>query len=172
MWSFRLAIFLSLSSAVLADTPSPERGYEILRQRCFLPPDFDEAVFADLWTVWPEPERSQAEGASPDERRRLTFSYYGLIRDPDDTTNSRPALGYVSRNDGQWVMTCRACHTGKVAGHVIPGVPNSHIALQTLTEDVRLIKLQQKKPLAHLDLASLSLPLNQTNGTTNRKSHS
>jgi mono/diheme cytochrome c family protein len=166
-WICSLVVGLTASMATAGETASPERGYEVLRQRCFLPPDFDDAVFAELWTVWPEPERSQAETASPADRRRLTFSYYGLMPDPADSTETKPALGYVARNDGQWVMTCLACHAGKVAGRVIPGLSNSHLALQTLTEDVRSIKLKQKKPLAHLDLASISLPLSQTNGTTN-----
>ncbi|MDZ4687182.1 MAG: cytochrome c [Planctomycetaceae bacterium] len=162
-----LVMLLVASSHAVAESPTPELGYHVLRNRCFLPPDFDDAVFADLWTVWPEPERSQAEAASKSERRRLMFSYYGLMPDPDDQTGTKPALGYVSRDDGQWVMSCLTCHAGKVAGRVIPGLPNSHLALQTLTEDVRLIKLKQKKPLGHLDLATVGLPLSQTNGTTN-----
>ena len=39
--------------------------------------------------------------------------------------------------------------------------------MQTLTEDVRLVKLSQGKKLGHLDLATLQLPLSTTNGTTN-----
>jgi mono/diheme cytochrome c family protein len=64
-------------------------------------------------------------------------------------------------------MNCLACHTGKVAGRVILGLPNSHFALETLTEEVRLIKLQLAKPLTHLDKGSLTMPLGTTRGTTN-----
>lgn len=143
------------------------RGYEALRTREFLPPDFDEEVFAALWTVWPEPERSAAEKADHATRRRLTFSYYGLTPAPEDHDGTKPALGYVAGENGNWVMNCLACHGGKVAGRIIPGLPNSHTALQTLTEDVRLVKLARQKKLGHLDLATLQLPLSTTNGSTN-----
>ena len=162
--------WFTLGAAVLLAgdrPPSAARGYEVLRTHQFLPPDLDEAVFASLWTVWPEPERSAAEKADAATRRKLTFSYYGLVAAPEDTEGTKPALGYVDDGRGNWVMNCLACHGGKVAGQVIPGLPNSHFALQTLTEDVRLVKLTQGKKLSHLDLATLQLPLSTTNGTTN-----
>ena len=156
---------------------SAARGYSMLRTHPYLPPDFDEAVLAALWTVWPQPERAEAERSDAVTRRRLIFSYYGIIpeslsAEPDlrdvgqQTVPMRP-LGYVVDVNGTWTMNCLACHGGKVAGRVIPGLPNSHTALQTLTEDVRLVKLQQGKKLTHLDLATLQLPLSTTNGTTN-----
>ena len=57
--------------------------------------------------------------------------------------------------------------TAKVAGRVIPGLPNSHYALQTLVEDVRMTKLFSGKKFAHLDQASLTMPLGGNVGTTN-----
>lgn len=166
-----LVVFGVLISAsfCLAGDPSQQamRGYERLRNHAYLPPDLDEEVFADLWTLWPEPDRSEAEKADRATRRKRMFSYYGLIQSPEDTDGTRPALGYVADAQGNWTMNCLACHGGKVAGQIIPGLPNSHTALQTLTEDVRLIKLKQGKKLAHMDLATLKLPLNTTNGTTN-----
>ncbi|HET6422700.1 MAG TPA: cytochrome c [Planctomycetaceae bacterium] len=161
-----LLLVLFANPGVL-QSASGDDGYQILRTHAYLPPDFDDETFAALWTVWPEPDRSEAEAASPTERRRLMFSYYGLMRDPEDVDDNRPALGYVSSGKGDWVMSCLACHGGKVAGRVIPGLPNSHYALQTLTEDVRLVKLQQRKKLTHMDLAISNVPLNVTNGTTN-----
>ncbi|MCB9874688.1 MAG: cytochrome c [Planctomycetaceae bacterium] len=159
------------------DQTASAGGYEALRTHPFLPPDFDEEVFASLWTVWPEPERSAAEKADNATRRQLTFSYYGLIPDTAAVGSNtlglnaealKPSpLGYVVDARGQWTMNCLACHGGKVAGQVIPGLPNSHIALQTLTEDVRTVKLQQGKMLSHLDLGSLKVPLGSSNGTTN-----
>lgn len=143
------------------------RGYENLRTHAYLPPDFDEEVFSRLWTVWPEPERSEAKSADPSARRRMTFSYYGLTPDVDDPDGTRPALGYIRDDKGNWTMNCLACHGGKVMGKSIPGLPNSHTALQTLAEDVRAVKLSQGKALSHLDLGSLQMPLNVTNGTTN-----
>jgi mono/diheme cytochrome c family protein len=78
-----------------------------------------------------------------------------------------PALGYLDDGRGGWVMNCLACHAGKVAGQVVPGLPNSHYGLQTLTEEVRLVKLDLRKKLTHMDLGSLRIPLGATHGTTN-----
>jgi mono/diheme cytochrome c family protein len=156
-----------------------ERGYWLLRNKAYLPADFDQTTFELLWGRWPEPVRSEAAAATRAERRRMTFSRYGLM-DPTDVDDplresGRPraeqlddigALGYVTTADG-WVMNCLACHAGKVAGKVIPGLPNSHLALQTLTEDVRATKLLRWKTPGHLDKAALTLPLNTTDGTTN-----
>lgn len=172
-----LAVMTIGAYAPAEDQTASARGYEALRTHPFLPPDFDEEVFASLWTVWPEPERSAAEKADVATRRQLTFSYYGLIPDTAaigpstlglnaEALNPRP-LGYVVDERGRWTMNCLACHGGKVAGQVIPGLPNSHIALQTLTEDVRSVKLRQGKMLSHLDLGSLKIPLGSSNGTTN-----
>ena len=159
------------ASALPAEESSPAiRGYAALRTHPYLPPDFDEETFGMLWTAWPEPERSAAEKADAATRRRLTFSYYGLMADPasDNAGSSKPLpLGYIVNAEGSWTMNCLACHGGKVAGKVIPGLPNSHIALQTLTDDVRQVKLRTKKKLGHLDLGSLTIPLGASNGTTN-----
>ncbi len=155
-----------------SETPksAAERGYAWLRTKPYLPADFDQEVFDELWKVWPEPERTCAEQATPTERRRMAFSRYGLMEDPDRPQKNQktgPALGYVDDGQGGWVMNCLNCHAGKVAGKVIPGLPNTHLALQTLTADVRLTKLRLRKKLTHLDLGTLNFPLGTTNGTTN-----
>jgi len=148
--------------------PSAQRGLEVLRTHSFLPADLDQEILDDLWTVWPEPEHSEAAAITDlESRRQKILSYYGLMPTPPGLPGSTPVLGYTANDQGHWVMNCLTCHGGKVAGQVIPGLPNSHLALQTLTEDVRLIKLQQKKPFSHLDLATLTMPLSMTNGTTN-----
>jgi len=160
-------LLLGTDSAISADgETAAERGWRHLRETPYLPPDFDQQVFENLWRRWPEPLRSEARAANSQERRRLTFSYYGLMEAPDPSASTAP-LGYVDTGDGNRVMNCLACHAGKVAGRVIPGLPNSHFALQSLTEDVRLTKLTMFKKLGHLDLASLKLPLGTTHGTTN-----
>ncbi len=159
------ALVIGFCASTFAGDVHP--GYDILRSHQFLPPDFDDEIFADLWTVWPEPERTQAEQANEQERRRLTFSYYGLLVLPDDADFAAPALGYVNDGRGGWVMNCLACHGGKVAGRVLLGLPNSHFALQTLVEDVSRIKTQQGKPPGHLELGATQIPLSMTNGTTN-----
>ena len=165
-----LVALLTVTAAcrLTAGEPSPaERGYKVLRTKQFLPPDFDQSTFDALWKVWPEPLRSQAKNATPAQRRKLTFAHYGLMEPPGDQAGSGPAIGYVSDGNTGWVMSCLACHAGKVAGKMVPGLGNSHYALQTLTEDVRFTKLTQFKKPSHLDLATLKLPLSTTNGTTN-----
>lgn len=176
----RLAVFLL--AAVMAGTswagetvpakfavPLPpagsaeERGYRFVTEKAYLPPDFDQALFDELWKRWPEPLKSLAEKASPDERRRMAFERYGLSARPGD--EAKP-LQYVV-NDGRWVMNCFACHGGNVLGQTVPGAPNSHFALETLTEDVRATKLALERPLARMDVGSLFMPLGGNNGTTN-----
>ena len=125
-------------SLVQAEELTPaKRGYENLRTHAYLPPDLDDDVFNALWTVWSEPERGTAEAADPAERRNLTFSYYGLMSVPGEGGQPTTPLGYIVDPQGNWSMNCLACHGGKVAGKVIPGLPNSHTALQTLSEDIR-----------------------------------
>jgi len=135
-----------------------------LLSRRYLPPDFDQQVFDELWTTWEEPARTLAERAPPAERRRMAMQRYGLTPRPDDPSRS---MQYVVAADGTWTMNCLACHQGQVDGRVIPGLPNSNYALETLTEEVRAVKLRQRKPFGHMDLGSLLIPLGTTNGTTN-----
>jgi len=170
---FAIGLVLLLATPIPATAVPPEpletaasRGYRLLREKPYLPADFDQDVFDNLWKVWPEPLRSQAREAAPEKRRSMAFSRYGLIEDPSGTADGR-ALGYTSDGNSGWVMNCLACHSGKVAGKVVPGLPNSHYALETLTEDVRLTKLQMAKPLTHMDLGSLKMPLGPSRGTTN-----
>ena len=161
---------LSLSS------PLPTHGLQLVNWAVSTEPStldplytyngYDQEIFDNLWKTWPAELRNKAESATPAERRRMTFARYGLMERPgSDGTGT--ALGYLPDGNGGWVMNCLACHTGKVAGRVIPGLPNSHFALETLTEEVRLLKLQMGKPLTHLDLGSLKMPLGQSRGTTN-----
>jgi mono/diheme cytochrome c family protein len=155
-------------AACLAGGPAPAadaaRGREHLLDRAYLPPDFDQEVFDELWTTWEEPLRSRAEAAGVAGRRRMAMERYGLTPHPDDPSRS---LQYVVGADGSWTMSCLACHQGQVGGRAIPGLPNSDYALETLTEEVRQVKVRQRKAFGHMDLGSLFLPLGTTNGTTN-----
>ena len=165
-----VAVILLPSAAAGAAEPTPaEHGYRLLVDKPYLPPDFDQQVFDEVWKQWPEPLRSEAEKASPDERRNMAFARYGLTPRPDDPT--RP-LQYVVDEQGQWTMNCFACHGGTVpdgkgGSRVWPGAPNSRFALQTLTEETRLVKAELQKPLTRMDLGSVFVPLGATNGTTN-----
>lgn len=160
-----LAIVAAQPSAASEVESAAERGYRLLTTKAYLAPDFDQEVFDQLWMTWEEPLRSLAESAGLEERRRLAYARYGLTEAP-----GRPgpvALQYVDDGRGGWVISCLACHAGKVAGHIIPGLPNSLFALETLTEEVRETKLRLDKPLVRMDLASLGMPLGGSNGTTN-----
>ena len=141
-----------------------EPGLRELLTRAYLPADFDQEVFDELWTTWEEPARSRAERAPLAERRRLTMDRYGLLPLPDDPSRS---YQYVVDAAGGWTMSCLACHQGQVGGRVIPGLPNSTYALETLTDEVRQVKIRQAKPLGHMDLGGLLMPLGTTVGTTN-----
>ncbi len=141
------------------------RGYELLSTKPYLPPDFDQETFDNLWKTWEEPLRSQAAKASLEERRAMAFSRYGLTSAPGDTSG-KPQQ-YIVDAQGNWTMNCLACHQGKVAGRVIAGVPNSLFALQTLSDEMRATKLMMGKPLTRMDLGSTLIPLGTTNGTTN-----
>jgi mono/diheme cytochrome c family protein len=149
-----------------------QRGYRFLTTKSYLPADFDQQTFDELWQTWEEPARSQARDASPEERRRLTFSRYGLTEKPGDPHGV--ALQYVAMPDKRgdsaklgWAMNCLACHGGKVAGRAIDGLPNSLYGLQSLTEDVTKTKVRLGKELGHMDRGSILLPLGGTFGTTN-----
>jgi mono/diheme cytochrome c family protein len=152
-----------LSEPVFA-TPA-ERGYWLLLNKAYLPPDFDQDTFDHLWECWEEPLRSQAQSATLAERRKIAFARYGLIRRDSDPLN-RP-LQYVVSESGNWSMNCLACHQGQVAEKVIPGVANAQFNMQTLYEDVRATKLKLGKKLTHMDLGSAFLPLSSSRGTTN-----
>ena len=148
---------------------SAERGYRFLVDKPYLPPDFDQEVFDAVWKQWPDSLRSQAEHATPDERRKMAFARYGLTLRPDDP--SKP-LQYVVDATGNWTMNCFTCHGGTIpdgtgGSRVWPGAPNSRLALQTLTEETRLSKPELQKPLSRMDLGSVFVPLGSTNGTTN-----
>jgi mono/diheme cytochrome c family protein len=147
------------------DAGAARRGYDLLLNKPFLPPDFDQQTFDELWKMWEEPLRSQAAQSTVEERRRLAFARYGLIERPGDPAG-RP-LQYVVDERGNWSMNCLACHQGKVAGEVVPGVPNSLYAMQTLYDEVRATKVRLGKKLSHMDLGGLFMPLGGSVGTTN-----
>ncbi len=145
------------------ETPE-ERGYRLLLNKAYLPSDFDQEVFDNLWRTWEEPARSEAAKAGVERRREMAFSRYGLTPRPG-SKDGKP-LQYVVDAEGRWSINCFACHGGKVAGRMIPGLPNSHFAMQTLSNEVRAIKLTQGK-LSLRDVAGGVFPLGETNGTTN-----
>ena len=152
-------------SAMAGEPGNAARGYELLINKAYLPPDFDQETFDNVWRAWPQPLRSRAEAASTEQRRQMAFDRYGLdVRSNDP---ARRPLQYVVDSDGNWSMNCLACHGGSLDGRVYPGLPNARYGLQTLTEDMRTVKIQLKKPLTNIDLGSLVMPLGTSVGTTN-----
>jgi hypothetical protein len=120
--------------AEAADETPAERGYRWLTTKAYFQSDMTPQTFDSLWEVWEEPARGQAAKADPAARRKLAFERYGLQPSPD-AGYDRP-LQYVVTPDGGWTVNCFSCHGGKVAGQVIPGLPNTHVALATLREDL------------------------------------
>ncbi len=150
------------------------RGFDLLSGTAFLPSDFDQEVFDNLWQTWPRPLRDQATDSSLAERRAMAMDRYGLTARSTAKTTARIAtadadkpLQYVVDAKGEWTMNCFSCHGGTVYGESIPGAPNSRFALQTLTEEVRSTKFRLGKPLGRMELGSLVIPLGTTHGTTN-----
>ena len=141
------------------------RGFEKLTRHAFLPADFGQKTFDQVWISWPEPLRSEAEKASPERRRDMAFQRYGLTTRPGD--DSGEPLQYVVGKDGAWTMNCFSCHGGSVYGEVTPGAPNNRFALQTMTEELRATKFRIGKPMSRMDVGALVIPLGTTHGTTN-----
>ena len=144
----------------------PVRGYELLRTKPLLPPDFDRETLLKTPLVWPPDLKEQARERDGAGRLAMAFSRYGFVAPPPGDPVGGEVLNYVQTPAG-WVMNCFACHGGKVAGETIPGLPNSHYGLETLTEEVRSVKLFTGKPLSHQDLGLTRFPLGGSHGTTN-----
>ncbi len=157
------AATLEAPAAKPATLTPAERGWQRLRSDAYAPAEFKVELFDRLWEFWPAALKEQAAKASPEERRKMAFSRYGLVADPDDPQAA--PLSVVDDGQGGWVMNCLACHQGKVEGQPIPGVGNSHFAFQTLTTDVA--KARQALEGQRAGGMSGFVPLGLSNGTTN-----
>ena len=73
----------------------------------------------------------------------MAFSRYGLTESPN--LPGPVAMQYVDAGHGGWSINCLSCHGGKVLGKSMPGLPNSHYAMQTFSDEVRMIKARQGK---------------------------
>lgn len=153
-----------MAAETTEETPA-ERGYRWLTTKPYFNREFDGQTFDALWEVWEEPSRSQAEKANPAVRRKMAFERYGLQPSPD-AGYDRP-LQYVETPDGGWTVNCFSCHGGKVAGRVIPGLPNSHVALATLREDLYKWLERHGRLDEFADNGMPGVPLGGSNGTTN-----
>ncbi|MGE0191510.1 MAG: cytochrome c [Planctomycetota bacterium] len=145
--------------------PDAAAGRRHLLETAYVPAALDQEIADNLWRVWSEPLRTQAAGLEPAARRGLMFRHYGFDVRPGDTEG--PPLQMVVTPEGTWHMSCFTCHAGHVAGQVIPGLPNAHLALQSLVDDVAKTKRLLGRKLVPSDLASSFLPFGETVGTTN-----
>ena len=158
-------VVICFGSLAVAENPSADRGYRLLTESALLTSDFDQETVDTLWTVWPEPLRSEAEKASSKRRREMTLHRYGLTVRPGD--RSGKPLQYVVDDVGNWTMNCFVCHGGTVYGEIYPGAPNNRFALQTLTEEISKAKAKLGKIPSRMELGAVVIPLGTTNGTTN-----
>src|SRR5688572_4364549 len=105
--SLSIACLLAISVAATAEPAGPPsaalHGYQLLTEKAYLPPDFDQETFDAVWKQWPEKQRFLAEQLSPEQRRTMAFARYGLTPRPDDP--SKP-LQYVVDKQGNWTMNC------------------------------------------------------------------
>lgn len=144
-------------------TPDPAQGYKHLLETPYLPSFMDQALFDNLWRVWPEARRTLAEAEDPAARRARMYAHYGLT--PRAADDPRP-LQFVVTEKGRWHMNCFACHGGTVAGTTIPGAGNTQIALQSLLDDARATRKLLELPPSIYDLGP-PIPMGETVGTTN-----
>jgi len=142
-----------------------EKGYDLLVNRAYVPAGFGKEVFDNLWRSWEEPLHSKAEKATPQQRRRMALSRYGLTEAPGRIGGI--PMQYADDGKGGWATNCLTCHGGKVAGKIIPGAPNTGIALQTLVQDVVATKRLLGKKVPPSELGAALIPLGGSNGTTN-----
>ena len=165
----RTALLLLLAIPITAvgeeRSDAAQRGYELLTERTLLTSEFNQEVFDEVWQIWPEPLRSEAEKSSLEKRRQMAFERYGLTERPNDTSGK--PMQYVVDDQGNWTMNCLSCHGGSVYGVPTPGAPNNRFALQTMTEELRQTKFKLGRPLTRMEIASAVIPLGTTHGTTN-----
>ncbi|MFO0014061.1 MAG: cytochrome c [Planctomycetota bacterium] len=143
-------------------SPEAKAGYRHLVDSVYLPHDFDEQVLQQVDRL--EHRTPLVDLPLEPGTREGTWHAFGLTPRPDDP--GKP-LQYVVTSTGNYVMNCFACHGGSVYGTVYPGAPNSLYNLESLTETVRSVKIRQGKPLAHMDVGSMFMPLGTTTGTSN-----
>lgn len=142
------------------------QGYWNLIYNDFVPGQLDQEILDNLWRSW-EPElKAQAEKATPEERRQMAFSRYGLTEAPG--REGGVPLQYADDGRGNLSVNCFMCHGGKVNGQVMPGLPNTHVAMETLFQEiVRTKQIIGREVHAGEAAGSLFVPLGKSNGTTN-----
>lgn len=136
-------------------------GYKFLTENVYLPHDFNQHVLNRVVETRLIVPMKDAPKVSEEQ---ATWRAFGLAPRHDDT--SKP-LQYVVTDDKRYVMNCFACHGGNTFGATFPGAPNTLYSLESLTENVRRIKLKEEIPLSHMDVGSVFMPLGTSVGTSN-----
>ena len=145
-------------------SPEAKEGRNLILNYQFLPQDFHQDTFEDVWRDWPEPLRTKAESATKNERREMAFARYGFTSRPDDPTKP---MQYSVSEDGWYTMNCFACHGGSIQGKLVKGLPNSQLALETMYADLRRTKKRRGDQFSQMDLGSMAVPMGTTVGTSN-----
>ncbi len=142
-----------------------QRGYQLLIGKQFTPPDMDLELFENLWRSWEEPLRTEAENATAEVRRKMSLSRYGFTEAPGREGGA--PLQYATDGTNGWSTNCFLCHGGKIEGKVVPGVPNTLVAMETLARDTIRTKKILGREASALDSGLTFIPLGKSNGTTN-----
>lgn len=159
-----LACGSRLLAAAIDEAPA-QRGYRFLTTKPYFNSEFTPETLDALWDVWEEPARSAAEQADAAARRKMTYERYGMMLAPGRASDV--PLQYVATPTGGWTTNCFQCHGGKVAGQVIPGLPNTHVALATLQEDLHAYLKRHNRLDELADSGMPGVPLGGSIGTTN-----
>jgi mono/diheme cytochrome c family protein len=159
-----LAVFGMSSECRAQETPE-QRGYRALLTVPLAPPALTEQDYFDLWQFWPEPERSLAEKATPEDRRRMSLARYGFQESPD-----RPGpipQQFTSDGKGNLTVNCLACHGGPVAGKVVLGLGNSLLDLASFLDDVSRLSAARGLTPRPLTGPKLNIPQAPVRGLNN-----
>ena len=109
------------------------------------------------------------------DRRRLILDHYGLIpRGPEIAATPDEELlplGYAKDDDGNLYPNCLACHGGRVAGQIVPGIANNEQDLTDLVTDIAKLRTAAGQPSIEQGLLAL-FPLNYSRGSTNATMYS
>ncbi|MEM6674576.1 MAG: cytochrome c [Planctomycetota bacterium] len=169
--AYALCVVQAAATAVEGERPDPQRGLAVLHGVALQGFGLEAEHFQALWTAWPEPLRSEADGASAEERRQLLFDRYGLFLDPErldaDGRPSTVPAAFAESEPGRWTLSCLACHSGSVDGRFVNGLGNNRFAFQTLVRDLVRYKVQNRISLTEQERGMAFVPLGSTDGTTN-----
>jgi hypothetical protein len=145
---------------------APHPGYVLLTTKAYPRADLTRAAFDKLWDVWPAAERATAGLCRASVRLGLVRYGCRLAR-----RDARRAAGVVER-DGAGHELLGPRRQGRRPR--IPGLGNSHYALQSLTDDASEARRRARGENSRFAAAAQALapPMSRSNGTTNAQTFS